>query len=142
MIISEVTVYSEKIHNAINSLLPQLTSRKIELSEKQLSKIIKSQDTTLFIVEDQADILGMLTLVTIQIPTGIRCIVEDVVVDTKLRGKGAGQKLMAAATQKANELGCDNINLTSSPEREAANALYKKLGFQIRETNVYRKTLE
>ena len=84
----------------------------------------------------------MLTLITIQIPTGIRCIVEDVVVDSKLRGKGAGQKLMDAALQKAQEFGCDNINLTSSPDREAANALYKKLGYQIRETNVYRKLLK
>jgi ribosomal protein S18 acetylase RimI-like enzyme len=49
---------------------------------------------------------------------------------------------METAIFKAKELGCKNINLTSSPNRVAANALYKKLGFEIRETNVYRKILK
>ena len=43
---------------------------------------------------------------------------------------------------KAQELGYENINLTSSPSRIAANALYIKLGFELRDTNVYRKILE
>jgi len=141
MNIFEVNEYSEKLRGAVNALLPQLTTRKIELTENTLKEIIQSKNTTLFVAEDAGEILGMLTLITVQIPTNNRCIVEDVVVDRKLRGKGTGRKLMEAAFQKANDLGCDNMNLTSGPIREAANALYKKLGFEIRETNVYRKIL-
>jgi hypothetical protein len=32
--------------------------------------------------------------------------------------------------------------LTSQPAREAANAMYQKLGFEKRDTNVYRLNLE
>ncbi|MGH9297111.1 MAG: GNAT family N-acetyltransferase, partial [Acidimicrobiales bacterium] len=34
--------------------------------------------------------------------------------------------------------GSRNVDLTSRPSREAANKLYLKLGFEPRETNVYR----
>ena len=142
MIIYKAIDYSENLLHAVNALLPQLTSKKAEISAALLSDIIHSQNSSLFLAKENDEILGMLTLLTIHIPTGIRCIVEDVVVDAKLRGKGAGRSLMEAAIQKAKNMGCDNINLTSSPHREAANALYKKLGFEIRETNVYRKILK
>ena len=36
------------------------------------------------------------------------------------------------------ELGAKTIDLTSRPSREAANRLYQRLGFEMRETNVYR----
>ena len=142
MIIFEAEYFSEDLLKAVAALLPQLTSKKVEINDIILRDIIHSENSALFLVKEKDEILGMLTLITIRIPTGIRCIIEDVVVDAKLRGKGAGRKLMEAAIQKAKDLGCDNINLTSSPQREAANALYKKLGFQIRETNVYRKALK
>ena len=64
--------------------------------------------------------------------------VEDVVVDGTARGKGLGQKLVMAAIEKAKERGATSVNLTSSPTRTAANALYQKMGFNQRETNVYR----
>jgi ribosomal protein S18 acetylase RimI-like enzyme len=141
MTITEVHDYSDSLLRAANNLLAQLTTKKPEISISILKEIIRSENTVLFIAENDGEILGMLTLITIPIPTGIRCIIEDVVVDNKLRGKGAGQALMQAAEKKAKERGCENINLTSSPERAAANALYKKLGFEIRETNVHRKIL-
>jgi len=142
MTILEVDQYSNKLFEMINKLLPQLTLKRSTISEAALQEIINSKNTTLFIASDEGEIGGMLTLLTVQIPTGIRCIIEDVVVDARLRGKGAGKALMQAAEQKAFKMGCENINLTSSPARVAANALYKKLGYEIRETNVYRKVLK
>jgi len=141
MTISEVNDYSDRLLQAVNNLLPQLTSGKKAISGPTLKEIVQSKNTTLFIAEQDGEVLGMLTLVTVAIPTGVRCIVEDVVVDNKLRGMGAGLALMEKAEKKAKELGCENINLTSSPDRIAANSLYKKLGFEIRKTNVYRKIL-
>lgn len=83
-------------------------------------------------------ILGMLTLVTFQIPTGKRAWIEDVVVDSGARGQGAGQALVEAALDQAKILGCVSVDLTSRPSREAANRLYVRCGFQTRETNIYR----
>lgn len=142
MKIIEINTYSDALLNAVNMLLPQLTSKKKTITKDSLSGIIQNRNTSLFVVEKDNDYPGMLTLVTIRIPTGIRCIIEDVVVDKQLRGLGAGRALMEKAIQRAKEMGCENINLTSGPARIAANVLYKKLGFEIRETNVYRKILK
>ena len=87
---------------------------------------------------EDAEILGMLTLATFQIPTGLRGWIEDVVVDQGARGMGAGQALVEAALQKAAELGLTTVDLTSRPSRAAANRLYVRCGFEARETNVYR----
>lgn len=89
-----------------------------------------------------APILGMLSLVVFEIPTGVRAWVEDVVVDSEARGQGAGQALVDAALAHARTLGARTVDLTSRPTREAANRLYRRCGFVQRETNVYRFTLE
>lgn len=83
-------------------------------------------------------ILGMLTLATFTIPTGLRAWVEDVVVDDQARGRGAGQALVEAAVAHATSIGARTVDLTSRPSREAANRLYRRAGFELRETNVYR----
>ena len=85
-----------------------------------------------------APILGMLTLATFTIPTGLRAWVEDVVVDDQARGRGAGQALVEAAVAHATSIGARTVDLTSRPSREAANRLYRRAGFELRETNVYR----
>ena len=77
-----------------------------------------------------------------QIPTGVRAWIEDVVVDEAARGQGAGQSLVVAAIEHAQKIGARTVDLTSRPSREAANRLYQRAGFQLRETNVYRVTLE
>ena len=42
----------------------------------------------------------------------------------------------------AGEAGAKAVNLISRPDRAAANRLYQRLGFERRETNVYRYSLE
>ena len=76
------------------------------------------------------------------IPTGVRAWIEDVVVDTSARGKGAGEALTRAALERAAELGAKTVDLTSRPSREAANRLYQRVGFVLRQSNLYRYTLE
>ena len=65
-------------------------------------------------------------------------IAEDVVGDGEARGQGAGQALVEAAVEHAGKLGARTVDLTSRPSREAANRLYRRAGFELRETNVYR----
>jgi ribosomal protein S18 acetylase RimI-like enzyme len=76
------------------------------------------------------------------IPTGWRAWVEDVIVDQAVNGQGIGRRLTEAMLARAEELGCRTVDLTSRPSREAANALYRKVGFEPRETNVYRYDLD
>ena len=80
----------------------------------------------------------MLTLVVFPIPTGVRAWIEDVVVTASARGQGVGALLTREAVRIAGEEGARTVDLTSRPDREAANRLYARLGFERRETNVYR----
>lgn len=86
-------------------------------------------------------VVGSLTLVFFAIPTGVRAIIEDVVVDESVRGKGVGEALTRAALDRAKDEGCKTVDLTSRPSRQAANRLYQRIGFAQRETNVYRYEL-
>jgi len=45
---------------------------------------------------------------------------------------------MLHAMNYARENGAKSVDLTSKPSRIAANKLYRDLGFELRETNVYR----
>jgi ribosomal protein S18 acetylase RimI-like enzyme len=48
-----------------------------------------------------------------------------------------GEALVQEGMRRANEAGVLMLELTSMPYREAANRLYKRLGFVRRPTNVY-----
>ena len=124
-------------------LTPQLSSSAPPPDADQLAAIIAQPGTTLFVArdDDTGELVGTLTLVTFPIPTGRRAWIEDVIVDAAASGQKLGERLSQAALDKARELGCKTVELTSRPSREAANHIYKKLGFEPRETNVYRFTL-
>lgn len=138
MKVKEIRKFSAAVQAGINKLIPQLTSSRKDIDEQLLRDIINSEDVHLFIAEDNDVIVGMLTLVLYPMPTDLRAIIEDVVVDAPSRGKGFGHKLIKAAIQMAKEKGARSVNLSSQPNRQAANALYQKMGFNKRETNVYR----
>jgi ribosomal protein S18 acetylase RimI-like enzyme len=74
----------------------------------------------------------------VKTPTGIKAWMEDVVVSEKTCGKGVGSLLIKYAIGMAKSFGAQTIDLMSKPSRTDANALYKKLGFQPREPNIYR----
>lgn len=84
------------------------------------------------------DIVGALTLVLFPIPTGTRAWIEDVVVDEAARGQGVGAALTQEAIRLARAEGARTVDLTSRPSRAAANRLYERLGFQLRDSKVYR----
>lgn len=140
--IGKVTRVDEEIVNGLNGLLPQLSSSAKPLTEMQVLQIIDGGNANLFVCRRERDIVGSITLIVCEIPTGVRAFIEDVVVDEKERGKKIGQALIEHALDYARRKGAKTVDLTSRPERVAANRLYIKAGFQIRNTNVYRYRLE
>jgi ribosomal protein S18 acetylase RimI-like enzyme len=127
---------------AVDRLIPQLSRSSPPPSRAVLERIVHDDATTLFVARDDAGIVGMLTLATFQIPTGVRAWIEDVVVDNDARGSGVAAALVQAALERSAEIGARTVDLTSRPDREAANRLYLRMGFETRETNVYRRTLD
>ena len=149
MTVELITATTPELHEAMGRLLPQLSRSAAPMSEADVERFLSQSSVHLFVFRaETADadgnnpILGMLSLATFEIPTGVRAWVEDVVVDEAARGQGAGLALVEAAIEHAKTVGARTVDLTSRPSREAANRLYQRAGFQLRETNVYRVTLE
>jgi ribosomal protein S18 acetylase RimI-like enzyme len=126
---------------ACRRLLPQLSGSAGPLGADDLARVAKHQAITLFVARSQGAIVGMLTLVTFPLPSGLRARIEDVVVDRDARGHGVGTALTTAAIDLARQQGARSVDLTSRPSRAAANRLYQRLGFQLRDSNVYRYQL-
>ena len=136
--ISEALEVSDELVAAFEHLVPQLSSSSAPTAA-QLAEIVASPATVLFVARDESGALvGSLTLALFRVPTGVLAWIEDVVVDGSARGAGAGEKLVAAALGHAREVGAKSVDLTSRPSREAANRLYLRMGFETRQTNVYR----
>jgi ribosomal protein S18 acetylase RimI-like enzyme len=131
-----------ELHEAFVRLIPQLSSSNPPPSEDHLKEIVFAPGSAVFIARVDSRIVGALTLATFRIPTGLRAWIEDVVVDEAARGHGVGEALTRAAIQEAQRRGAVTVELTSRPSREAANRLYQRMGFEARETNVYRYTIE
>jgi ribosomal protein S18 acetylase RimI-like enzyme len=130
---------SEELLDAVVRLVAQLSRSAPPPSAQRLREIVASPASQLLIARDEArDIVGMLTLALFPIPTGVRAWIEDVVVDERARGRGIAAALTREALALAARDGARTVELTSRPDREAANRLYAKLGFRLRETNVYR----
>jgi ribosomal protein S18 acetylase RimI-like enzyme len=136
------TTLTPAIVDAVARLMPQLSSSSPPPTTAELSDVVASPATDLFIaLDDGGTIVGTATLATFRIPTGMRAWIEDVVVDDAARGAGVGHALTTAMLDRARELGCVTVELTSRPSREAANRLYRRAGFVARDTNVYRYDL-
>jgi len=136
--IIEPTEVTDDMVAAFEQLIPQLSSSSPPPTREYLERIVSSEASRLLLAVEDGVIYGSMTLVVFAIPTGIRAWIEDVVVDEAARGKGVGHDLNSEAIKLATELGAKTIDLTSRPSREAANRLYKRLGFEERSTNVYR----
>lgn len=135
--IFELGEAEEKYIGPIRELLAQLSSSEVVFSLDTLEELVSSSNVHLFIATCNGNVCGMLTLAHYVAPTGRKLWIEDVVVDSRLRGKSIGRSLVQCAVEKAKEIG-GTLMLTSKPARVAANALYRSSGFEQKETNVYR----
>ena len=138
MDINRITQVNENVTRAFSKLVPQLTGRKEYPSLEELERMIRSENTHLFVATEGDEVMGTLTLVFYQIPSGLKAWIEDVIVNESFRGKGVATALLCHALHIARDKGARKVDLTSAPSRGAANRLYQKLGFEQRETNVYR----
>ena len=87
MTVELVTTSSPEIVEAMERLIPQLSRSAPALTAEQCEAFIAQEGVFLFVFRPEAEagqsapILGMLTLATFTIPTGLRAWVEDVVVE-------------------------------------------------------------
>jgi ribosomal protein S18 acetylase RimI-like enzyme len=138
-VIEQVTRVDDALVQAMARLIPQLSPTRPAPTRDELVALVQEQ--TLLVARDGAEIVGTLTLVLYR-TMRLRARIDDVVVDRAARGRGVGESLVREALRIAADAGAVIVELNSRPERKAANRLYRRLGFQLHETNSYRLELE
>jgi len=136
--IIEIQTYSPEYHEAMQRFLDQLTSNPMTLTEEMFKELLASSNSHLFFLMKDGQIAGMLTVGIYYSPTGGKAWIEDVVVDEVFRGQGLSKLLVAHAIEFTRSKHVPSLMLTSNPKRIAANKLYQAMGFNRKETNVYR----
>lgn len=135
--IRRITQVSDALEEAFARLMPQLSPRLGAPSREVLRRVAGSETGELLAAVAGERIVGVLTLAWYDAPSGRKAWIEDVVVDGAARGCGAGDAPVRAAVEHAARIGAGKVMLTSNPAREAARALYRKVGFEEVETTVF-----
>jgi GNAT superfamily N-acetyltransferase len=141
MEIVEVQAVTAELLAAVNGLLPQLSAAAQPMCIADLAEVVRAEPSRLFMAVEEEKYYGMLTLICFAAPSGRRARIEDLVVDGQARGEGVGRQLLSHAIRAAGGWGARAVDLTSNPARQAANRLYRQMGFETHSTNVYRLTL-
>jgi GNAT superfamily N-acetyltransferase len=139
--IETVTEATSEVHAALAHLLPQLNSKLPVPSMERLQALVADPAATLLLAKEGGDIVGTTTVIVYTTPFWIKARLDEVVVDQEARGKGVGAALVSAALDVARQKGAQVAELQSGVEREAANRLYPRMGFELRKSNLYRIVL-
>jgi GNAT superfamily N-acetyltransferase len=140
--IEAATEPTSEVEHALASLLPQLNPALAGPTHYQLKALITDPASTLLLVIDGGAIIGTATVVVYTTPAWVKARIEDVVVDERVRGRGIGEALVNECIEVARKRGASIVELQSARHREVANRLYPRMGFQLRDTNVYRITID
>lgn len=130
----------------VKRLMGQVSDKNKRILKRRLEKRIKDGHINITLakaINGQIVVMASLVLnATIAEDVGR---VEDVVTEKSYRGLGLGEAVMERLIVGAKLRGISHLLLTSKPEREAANRLYLKLGFELLgfdgRTNHYRLKL-
>ena len=136
MKIEEITSAAELDFGQMTQLMHQLNPELV-VTEEMVRQTIEAQDSHLYVMRDGARAIGCATLGVFNSPTGRKASIEDVVVLDEYRGQGLGKELLLHLIEEAGKLAPIKVQLTSRPERIAANKLYASIGFTKRDTNIY-----
>ena len=137
MQIEQLISFSEKDHEDLSVLLPELSER-LTLSKERLQDVIADPATRLYVARENGRIVGFASLCVYEVPSSRKGIIEDVVVLEEYRRRHIGKMLIEHIVAVAGSMKPIELQLTSKPSRAAANLLYQTLGFMKVETNCYR----
>lgn len=131
---------SHDIQKQVQELFNQLNSN---IKQRSLDEVLEASNNMVFAVYKEDDqILGMATMATYNAISGHKGMIEDVVVDGGQRGKGLGRKLMEKLLAEGKKMELDEILLFSGHHRTAAIKLYTSLGFQLKDSGLYRLIMD
>jgi GNAT superfamily N-acetyltransferase len=140
MYIEKISEFDDEVYQSVCNLVPLLGTHKTVPNRDELISLISSDSSILLAArypDKDNGIIGILTIAIYRVPTGVRSIIEDVIVDESVRRHGVARALLLDAIEIARDAGANGISLTSNPQRVEANLLYQNMGFSKRDTNTY-----
>ena len=140
MRIEAVDKVTPELRAALSRLLPQLNPMLQVPDMDRLQRLVADPEVTLLVAIDGEQIVGTTTVVVYTTPFWIKARLDEVVVDESARGRGVGEALVKAALDVGRRKGAQVAELQSGrgPRRAAAHRLYERLGFKIRDSDVFR----
>lgn len=143
MRIEEVTEASLDVQHALALLLPQLNPMLFVPDMRRVQALVDDPDVTLLFAKEGDQVIGTATVIVYTTPFWIKARIDEVVVDESARGKGVGEAIVSACLEIGRRKGAEVAELQSGrgPAREVANRLYRRMGFELRDSNLYRITL-
>ena len=125
-----------KLSEQVNQLFEELNSN---IEQMSLTQVLQNEEAIIFVVAaDNNQLAGMASMAIYKVISGHKGMIEDVVVSKQHRGKGIGRKLMNKLLLEAKNRKLSEVLLFSGHHREAAINLYKSLGFNLKNSGLYR----
>lgn len=139
--VEAATAATPELEQALAVLMPQLNPALVGPTRAELAAVLADPATTLLVATDGVDIVATATVIVYTTPAWTKARIEDLVVDEGRRGHGIGEALVKECLSVAKQRGASVVELQSARRREEANRLYPRLGFERRESNVYRMVI-
>lgn len=104
----------------------------IEKSKKLYEEMIEDENYLLLVAKEENKVIGSVLIICCK---ALACggnpflVIEDVIVDENIRGKGVGKRLFEKIEEYAEMKKCAYSILVSSHFRENAHKFYEKIGF-------------
>jgi len=130
---------------ALSELYTELINKTTDISKQAVYEQIKSNNHYILLgAFMNGELMGSVMGILCHDLVG-ECkpfmVIENVVVSSKARRQGVGQKLMAAMEVIARERECWYIILVSGEQRKEAHIFYEALGYREEKVEGYRKHL-
>jgi GNAT superfamily N-acetyltransferase len=139
--VEAATAATRELEEVLARLLPQLNADLVVPDAKRVRVLIEDPAVTVLLARDGDDVVGTATVIVYTTPFWIKARIDEVVVDQAARGKGVGEALVKACLDVARKRGAQVAELQSGRQRDVANRLYRRMGFRLRDSNLYRMTL-
>src|SRR5579872_889749 len=143
MQVEEVGEATGEVHEALRRLLPQLNPNLPLPTRERIQRLIADPAVTLVVARDGDRIVGTATVIVYTTPYWIKARLDEVVVDAGARGKGVGEAIVRHCLDVGRRKGAQVAELQSGrgEVRAAAHRLYKRIGFQVRDSDIFRISL-
>ncbi len=143
MQVEEVSDATDEVHEALKRLLPQLNPNLPLPTRERIERLLRDPAVTLVVARDGDRIVGTATVIVYTTPYWIKARLDEVVVDADARGKGVGEAIVRHCLDVGRRRGAQVAELQSGrgEVRAAAHRLYKRIGFQVRDSDIFRISL-